>query len=146
MCARWRNTAGSNTGSIASPGIQAGAAEHADARLAEQRAEKLAELELLIDATMTTFAHQLRSGSVRVAPVDLPRLFKLREELWAQTAANTARRAAHVATQLTDDDTESRNLEIIRALDEAGAFERLHNLLNPSAPETHADADAEQAA
>lgn len=110
------------------------AATHADARLGEQRAEKLAEVELLIDATMTTYAHQLRSGSVRVAPVDLQRLFKLREELWAQEAAqNGARRAAQAAASAaTEADGETRMVELVRALHDAGAFERLRNLLSPT--------------
>ncbi len=115
-------------------GIRAEAAGQADARLAEQRAEKLAELELLIEATMTTYAHQLRSGSVRVAPVDLQRLFKLREELWAQEAAQSgARQAAQAAASAaTAADRETRMVELLRALHEAGAFERLRNLITPT--------------
>lgn len=118
--------------------IQASAAESADAQLAEQRAAKLAELELLIEAVMTTFAHQLRAGTVKVVPADLLRLFKLREELWAQAAAENAQRhATQAANQQPDEDLDTRNLEIARALYEAGAFDRLKALVAP--PEPHAD-------
>src|SRR5262245_55713621 len=51
--------------------VRANAAEQADAALALQRAEKLRETELLIDAAMTSFAQQLRAGSVRVSPADV---------------------------------------------------------------------------
>lgn len=119
--------------------VRAEAAEAADARIAEVRAEKLAELELLIDASWTTYAHQLRAGSVRVAPVDLVRLFKLREDLWAQAAAeSTARRTAAAAETDSDEDREARKHEIVRALHEAGAFDRLQTLLTPT-PEPNDD-------
>ena len=58
--------------------IKARAAETADERLAAERAEKLAEIDLLIDASLTSYAQQLRAGSVQVVPGDLLRLYKLR--------------------------------------------------------------------
>ena len=39
---------------------------------------------MLIDASMTTYARQLRAGAVKCLPRDLVRLLKLREELWKQ--------------------------------------------------------------
>ena len=109
--------------------IRSEAADQADTRLAEQRAEKLAELELLIDASFTSYAHQLRAGNVRVAPVDLQRLFKLRDELWTQIAADTsARRAGTDAAESAEEDPEARRREIVLALDEAGVFDRLRSV------------------
>lgn len=113
--------------------VQAKAAESADIQLAQERARKIAELEMLIDASMTTFAHQLRAGTVKVVPADLVRLFKLREELWAQEAAATTIRRASEAAQTNLEDPEERKREVARALHEAGAFDRLQHLLtNPN--------------
>jgi hypothetical protein len=110
--------------------VKAEAAEQADAALAEQRAEKLGETELLIDAALTSFAQQLRAGSVRVSPTDLARLFKLRDELWNQIDHDTSRKTAATATAQHAEmiDQELRRREIVRALDEAGVFDRLRNI------------------
>jgi hypothetical protein len=109
--------------------VRADAAERADALLARQHAEKLHETELLIDATLTSFAQQLRAGSVRVPASDLARLFKLRDELWAQVDqdSSTARATSTEETGGEVDEHERRR-EIVRALDEAGVFDRLRNL------------------
>src|SRR5580765_6338196 len=61
------------------------AAAAAAERLRDQRAEKLVDTEKLIDASYVTYATQLRDGKVRVSPADLPRLHKLRTELWNDT-------------------------------------------------------------
>jgi len=125
--------------------IKAEAAAAADEQLAESRAQKLAELELLIDASLTSYAQQLRAGSVRVAPVDLLRLFKLREELWAQEAAERSTQRADVnAVDL--EDAEKRRRELIAALDEAGAFERLRNSITHSSEDEDVDEAQEEAA
>jgi hypothetical protein len=111
--------------------VRAEAAEQADAALAQQRAEKLRETELLIDAALTTFAQQLRAGDVRVSPADLTRLFKLRDELWTQIDHDSNLGRATTATEKSDGDgvdPEVRRRQIVRALDEAGVFERLRNL------------------
>jgi hypothetical protein len=108
--------------------IKADAAEAADQRIAHARAEKLAELELLIDASMTSYAQQLRAGSVKVVPGDLLRRFKLREELWAQEAVERGARSARDVADVDPHDAEERKRELVAALEEAGAFERLRNL------------------
>lgn len=110
--------------------VRAEAAEQADAALAGQRAEKLRETELLIDAALTSFAQQLRAGSVRVSPADLARLFKLRDELWTQIDHDTGSHRATTAVEENENavDPEVRRREIVQALDEAGVFERLRNL------------------
>lgn len=110
--------------------IKADAAELADHEIAQARAEKLQELELLIDASMTSYAQQLRAGSVKVVPGDLLRLFKLREELWAQEALERGARAAREVVAEDPHDAERRKRELVAALEEAGAFERLRNLTN----------------
>ena len=121
-------------------GIKADAAEISDQRTAHARAKKLAELELLIDASLTSYEQQLRAGAVKVVPSDLLRLFKLREELWAQEVVE---RGVHAARELAEDDAqdaERRKRELVAALDEAGAFERLRNLTSsPSESPGHAD-------
>ena len=111
--------------------IKAEAAASADQQLAQVRAEKLAELELLIDASMTSYAQQLRAGSVKVVPGDLLRLFKLREELWAQDATERGVRSMRDVAQEDPQDAELRKRELVAALEEAGAFDRLRNLRSP---------------
>jgi hypothetical protein len=108
--------------------IKADAAEIADHEIAQARAEKLQELELLIDASMTSYAQQLRAGSVKVVPGDLLRLFKLREELWAQDAIERGTRSAREVAAEEPEDAARRKRELIAGLVEAGAFERLRNL------------------
>ena len=108
--------------------IRAEAAAAADEQLARDRAAKLAELDLLIDASLTSYAHQLRAGSVKVVPADLQRLYKLRDELWTQDAAHTATQRAKRSADSDSGDPEQRKREIITALHEAGAFERLQAL------------------
>lgn len=116
--------------------IKAEAAESAAQRVAAERAEKLAQLELLIEATFTTYAHQLRAGSVKISAADLTRMVKLREELWAQEVVDRAARAGAEASEHELDDPEQRKRDLIAALDEAGAFERLRNLIDdpPASP------------
>ena len=127
-------------------GIKAEAAELADQQIAHARAEKLAELELLIDASLTSYAQQLRAGSVKVVPSDLLRLFKLREELWAQEAFERGTRAAReVVAEDDPEDAERRKRELVAALEEAGAFERLRNLASLP-PDGVDDGDYDEAA
>lgn len=113
--------------------IKAQAAETADERLAAERAEKLAEIDLLIGASLTSYAQQLRAGSVRVSPSDLLRLYKLREELWAQGDAERASQPADPTVTGDPVDAEQRKRDLILALEEAGVFERLRAHARPSA-------------
>lgn len=124
--------------------IKADAAETADQRIAAVRAEKLAELDLLIDASLTTYAHQLRAGKVKIGAVDLTRLFKLREELWAQEAVRTAG-VGEESGEPEVEDPERRRRDLIAALEEAGAFERLRSLIAEppsSRGDSHRNAEA----
>ena len=126
--------------------IRADAARATDERIAHARAEKLAELELLIDASMTSYAQQLRAGSVKVVPSDLLRLFKLREELWAQEATERGMQGAHEAAIDDPVDAEARKRELVAALEEAGAFERLRNLTNARRNAPESDEGSEEVA
>lgn len=112
-------------------GIKAQAAESADERLAAERAEKLAEIDLLIDASLTTYAQQIRAGTVKVVPGDLLRLFKLRAEVWAQNDVERGMKVADEVAEHDPVDSERRKRDLIIALEEAGFFERLRNLTRP---------------
>jgi hypothetical protein len=120
--------------------IKAEAADASDKQLADRRLEQLAEVNLLIDASLTTYAHQLRAGTVKVVPADLLRLYKLREDLWAQLAAESGARHAEALPELDPEDAERRKLELIAALEEAGAFERLRDALSPEEDDATQDA------
>jgi hypothetical protein len=47
------------------------------------RADQISDVQKLIEASLISYAQQLREGRVRLAPADLPRLVKLSNELWA---------------------------------------------------------------
>jgi len=126
--------------------IKAEAAASADEQLADARAAKMAELELLIDASLTSYAQQLRAGSVKVVPADLLRLFKLRGELWAEEALERGARRAQAEDNGDPEDAERRKRELIAALEEAGAFERLRNALSPPPEEPESGTATEEAA
>jgi hypothetical protein len=111
--------------------IKADAAASADEQLANARAAKMAELDLLVDASLTSYAQQLRAGSVKVVPADLLRLFKLRGELWAEETVERGARRAQAEDNGDLEDAERRKRELIAALEEAGAFERLRTSLSP---------------
>jgi hypothetical protein len=104
------------------------AAAAAAATLATDRAHKLVELEKLIDASEVRYAQNLGRGDVRISAADLPRLHKLRKELWDDLDAEPVEPArAPVAEQNAD--SSERKLEVLRALREAGALERVRELI-----------------
>ena len=75
-------------------------------------------------------------GRRQTRPADVARLFKLRDELWTQMDHDTTHgRALAVANEDGESgvDPEQRRREIVRALDEAGVFERLRNLTHDGA-------------
>jgi hypothetical protein len=98
------------------------AAAAAAARLRDQRTEKLLDVEKLIDASYLTYANQLREGKVRISPADLPRLHKLRTELWTE-ADQPAADTAEPETALPIDPAEHK-LQVLRALDAAGVLQQ----------------------
>ena len=114
--------------------VQAEAAAAADRELARGRAETFANIEKLIDASLTTYAQQLRAGSVRVAPSICNACSSCAKNCRDQEAAATT--ASRAATQEEPDvDPEARKLEVVRALHEAGAFDRLQALVHRPNPE-----------
>ena len=118
--------------------IEADATAAAAAELSAERAARLLEVEKLIDATHLAYAQELRRGAIRPVPADLPRLHKLRQELWS-TEANTQLIPRPDATRPANPATTERKLEVLRALHDAGALARLQQLVE-------ADPDPEAAA
>jgi hypothetical protein len=99
------------------------AAAAAAERLREQRTEKLLGVEKLIDASYLTYATQLRDGKVRISPADLPRLHKLRTDLWTEADQPIAE-TAEPETVAPIDPAEHK-LQVLRALDAAGVLKQL---------------------
>jgi hypothetical protein len=104
------------------------AAAAAAAHLATDRAQKLLDLEKLIDASEVRYAQNLRSGEVRISPADLPRLHKLRKELWDDLDADPIEPATPQPPD-PDADSSEHKLQVLRALRAAGALERIHELV-----------------
>jgi hypothetical protein len=103
------------------------AAHTAAQELAKERAAKLIDVDRLIDASHLSYAQQLRDGRVRLSASDLPRLHKLRKELWQEPEL------APAPPPLPDTDTDpadrfQHRLQVLKALHEAGALERLQDL------------------
>lgn len=107
--------------------IDAEAGRTAAAALADERASKLVDVDRLIDASHLSYAQQLRDGRVPLRAADLPRLHKLRKELWQEPELATPQRAAP-ALQLSADEHFEHRLKVLTALREAGALDRLQDL------------------
>jgi hypothetical protein len=105
------------------------AAAAAAAQLAADRARKLADLEKPIDASEVKYAQNLRSGAVRISPADLPRLHKLRKDIWEDLEAEPLEPTTAPTPNENADSTE-RKLQVLRALRDAGALQRLHDLVD----------------
>ncbi len=97
--------------------------------MATDRAHKLVELEKLIDASEDRYAQNLRSGEVRISPADLSRLHKLRKELWGDLDAEPIEPATPPPVD-ADADPSEHKLQVLRALRDAGALERIHELVD----------------
>ena len=101
------------------------AAQAAAEQLRDQRTEKLLDMEKLIDASYLTYASQLRDGKVRLSPADLPRLHKLRTEVWAETDTDNADVQPAEPEPAEAIDPAERKLDVLRALQEAGVLQQL---------------------
>src|SRR5438874_8561109 len=60
------------------------ASRTAAARLVEERAARLSDLERLVEASFLGIAQKLRDGTLRLSAADLPRLHKLLRDLWQE--------------------------------------------------------------
>lgn len=108
--------------------LEAEAAALADTRLSEERARTLADLNLLLGASLHSYATELRAGKVKFSPSDLLRLFKLSQELWStDDQARREKSPVPEAESLDQAAEEARTLEVIQALQEAGPFDRLQS-------------------
>jgi hypothetical protein len=105
-------------------GLDRSAAKLAVERLRNERVESLIDTEKLVQASMVTLASQLRAGTVKVRPADLPGLHKLRTVIWEQADSYTE---DETVTQQPVDvgDRLERKREVLRALDDAGVLQQL---------------------
>ncbi len=102
--------------------IDRDAAKTAAIQLAKDRADKLANVDKLIEASLTSYANQLLQGSVKLSPADLPRLHKLRTELWNDPTADPPAAEHEVIEDEQVDPTEHK-LAVLRALHDAGILQ-----------------------
>lgn len=103
-------------------------AARAAAELAKERATKLADVDTLIDAVFIALAQQLRDGRLRLTAADLPRLHKLRRELWDDDRADQEPAPPPLPASAVKDEA-AHKLEVLRALRDAGVLERLQQLV-----------------
>jgi hypothetical protein len=64
--------------------IDQGASAEAERRIGKARADQIADVQKLIEASFIAYAQQLGDGTLRLTAADLPRLVKLLHELWAE--------------------------------------------------------------
>jgi hypothetical protein len=112
------------------------AAERVGEQIRDKRVEELLDTLKLIEASVVTFATQLRNGTVKVTPADLARLHKLRTEIWELTDVQQDEHEEPPARLEPTDQTE-RKRQVLRALDDAGVLQRLLR------PERASDTDHE---
>jgi len=108
----------------------------AAARLADQRAATLADLEKLVGASFVGYAQMLREGKIRLGAADLPRLHKLLRELWAEPELRSPEPNPPPPPAEGLDPVEHK-LQVLRGLHAAGVFQP------PPQPGDTADADAD---
>jgi len=100
--------------------IDRDAAQAAAAKLVQERAAKLADVDKLIDASLARYANQLRAGDVKVSPADLARLHKLRTDLWNDPAGDPTPPEPNQDNQTEQLDPTDRKLQVLQALQDAG--------------------------
>jgi hypothetical protein len=126
--------------------IDAQARSEVDARLGRARANQLADVEKLIEASFVTYAQQLRDGEVRISAAGFATLVKLLQQLAGQPgepAPETTTRPDSTAVRSPE-----RTQAVIDALRETGALEvlGLHATVDPddNGPEDTNDTDDEK--
>jgi hypothetical protein len=101
------------------------AAATAAARLADQRAETLTDIQKLVEASLVAYAQNLREDKLRLAAADLPRLHKLLRELWEAPQLEPSEPHEQLPPEDGPDPLEHK-LQVLQALQEAGLLEQLH--------------------
>ncbi|MDP9276807.1 MAG: hypothetical protein M3O76_01180 [Actinomycetota bacterium] len=98
------------------------ASRAAAARLVEERAARLTDLERLVEASFLGYAQKLREGTLRLSAADLPRLHKLLRELWQEPPLEPE----PSGREQGDGEPASleHKLQVLEALQEAGLLER----------------------
>jgi hypothetical protein len=106
--------------------IKRQAAANASEALTAQLTESLTRTLRMTEATLTRYAQQLQAGTVKVTPSDLVRLTTLQQQL-ADTleAAHNRPQPSDLVSAADAEDPELRRRELVRALQDAGVFDRL---------------------
>ena len=89
-------------------------------------------MQKLIEASLLSYAQQLRNGDVQIKAADLPRLYKLLLELWQQPEELPTRAA--VGTGPLERSPEHK-LHVLRALHESGVLDLPDLTFDPNAKE-----------
>ena len=107
--------------------IEAQAATEADRQRGRARAQQLADVEKLVEASFVLYAQQLRSGDLRITAADLARLVNLLQQLWGEPADQPQAASAEPRpdSPMSKADTVEHKLEVMRALYESGALTAL---------------------
>jgi hypothetical protein len=95
----------------------------AAARLVEERAARLSDLERLVEASFLGIAQKLREGTLRLSAADLPRLHKLLRELWQEPPPEPSEPSPAEPGGEEPASLEHK-LQVLQALQEAGLLEQ----------------------
>jgi hypothetical protein len=101
------------------------ASRTAAARLVEERAARLNDLERLVEASFVGIAQKLREGTLRLSAADLPRLHKLLRELWQEPPPEPSEPSPAEPGGEQPASLEHK-LQVLQALHEAGLLEQQH--------------------
>jgi hypothetical protein len=101
------------------------ASRTAAARLVEERAARLNDLERLVEASFVGIAQKLREGTLRLSAADLPRLHKLLRELWQEPPPEPSEPSPAEPGGEQPASLEHK-LQVLQALQEAGLLEQQH--------------------
>ena len=99
------------------------ASRAAAARLVEERAARLSDLERLVEASFLGIAQKLRDGTLRLSAADLPRLHKLLRELWQEPPPEPWESSVAEPGGAEPASLEHK-LQVLQALQETGLLEQ----------------------
>jgi hypothetical protein len=121
--------------------IEVEAAAKADGELGRAWAERIADIDRLVEASFLTYAQQLRSGAVRITASEFVGLAKLLLHLHGEPGERIELTVE--ASPRRPQPSPERMLEVVRALQDSGALAALEQTLDGETIELSTDSEEE---